>query len=273
MIFEKLSRQLRKLESRPSSQNVHKFRTYSRRVEAVLLELVTKPGRNDRKLVKLLEKLRRKAGRERDLDIQTALLRNLKIPEVARQKTQLLAALGEERIARQKKFESAFDKKTAQGLGKRLKRAEDEIEITSGQPLKAALRLLGELPSGASLTEKVLHQYRITGKRARYLAELDGKVPEAQRLVEQLKWMQDVIGDWHDWWKLAQRAEKLFGGVPRSPLVAALGNITRAKFRQAVEALAATRTELAAGKLLLVPAAAGRKTPSSQPQKSAAAVA
>jgi CHAD domain-containing protein len=272
-VFQKLSRQLKKLESRPTSESVHKFRTYSRRVETLVLELVPKPGRNYKKLLKLLAKLRDKAGRERDLDVQIALLRNLKVPEVARQKAQLLAALGEERARRQAKLEAAFDKATVRELRKRLTRASDEIVISEGEPLKTALRLLAELPADhAPLTERMLHQFRITGKRVRYLAELGGKDPEARRVVELLKRMQDGIGDWHDWWKLTQRAERLFGDVQGSPLVAALRNITRAKFRQALDALAQARRELAAKKPLLVDAATGRKAPDRQP-KAVAAVA
>ena len=60
--------------------------------------------------------------------------------------------------------------------------------------------------------------------------------------------MQDVIGDWHDWVQLAERAEKLFGGVQESALVAVLRNVTRAKFRQAVNTLTETRAALAAKK-------------------------
>src|SRR5271165_5102575 len=207
LIFERLSRQLSKLGSKPTPETVHKFRTYSRRAEAVLVELVAKPGRNDKKLLKHLEKLRKKAGRERDLEVQMALLRNLKIPEVARQKAQLLATLGDERAQRQEKIESSFDKKTVRELRRRLKRAADAVRISAGQPLQAAFRLLAELPaSHTALSEKVLHRYRIVGKQARYLAELAGKDPQALRLVEQLKRLQDAIGDWHDWWKLTQRA-------------------------------------------------------------------
>jgi len=54
--------------------------------------------------------------------------------------------------------------------------------------------------------------------------------------------------DWHDWAELAARAEKLFGGVQDSALVAALRNVTRAKFRQAVVALTETRTASTAKK-------------------------
>jgi CHAD domain-containing protein len=99
-----------------------------------------------------------------------------------------------------------------------------------------------------AITEKTLHQFRIAGKRARYIAELAGKDAEASRLIGLLNHMQDVIGDWHDWVQLAERAETLFGGVQESPLVAVLRNVTRAKFRQAVNTLAETRAALTAKK-------------------------
>jgi CHAD domain-containing protein len=98
------------------------------------------------------------------------------------------------------------------------------------------------------LTEKTLHQYRVIGKRARYIAELADQNPEATRIVEQLKHMQDVIGDWHDWLKLTQKAEALFGGIRDSALVALLRNVTQAKFRQSVDAVAETRTALSGPK-------------------------
>ena len=66
--------------------------------------------------------------------------------------------------------------------------------------------------------------------------------------------MQDLIGDWHDWLKLTQRAEGLFAGVQRSAMIAALRNVTRAKFRQAVDALAETRAGFSGKKPMLVEA-------------------
>jgi hypothetical protein len=60
--------------------------------------------------------------------------------------------------------------------------------------------------------------------------------------------MQDVIGDWHDWLKLTQKAEAIFGGVRDSALVAMLRNVTQAKFRQSVDAVAETRAAFSAKK-------------------------
>jgi hypothetical protein len=75
---------------------------------------------------------------------------------------------------------------------------------------------------------------------------LAGNFAEAQTLATQLKTMQDGIGDWHDWLQLTAYAEKLFGGVQDSSLVAQLRNVTRAKYREAVRVLNQTKGALTA---------------------------
>ncbi len=56
--------------------------------------------------------------------------------------------------------------------------------------------------------------------------------------------MQDGIGDWHDWLQLTDHAEKIFGSVQDSSLVAQLRNVTRAKYREAVRVLGVTKAAL-----------------------------
>src|SRR5437870_7432706 len=128
-VFQKLSRQLSKLANKPAASNVHKFRTYSRRVEALVEALVANPKRKDKKLLKLLARLRKKAGRVRDLDVQIASLRTLKISQEPRRKSQLLRHLNEDRAKKEKKLAANFDKQTVRELRKRLKRAASELEI------------------------------------------------------------------------------------------------------------------------------------------------
>ena len=250
--FRKLSRQLSKLAGKMSPENVHKFRTSSRRVEVLVSDLAERHSGNDKKLLKLLARLRKKAGRVRDLDVQSAALRSLKIPEQPVRKARLMRTLAEERSQREKRLTKSLDKRTVAEVRKRLKRAAASLEIPrNADPLAMARQKLNalEVDQGV-ITEKTLHQFRIAGKRARYIAELAGKDKdaEASRLIGLLNHMQDVIGDWHDWVQLAERAEELFGGVQESPLVAVLRNVTRAKFRQAVNTLTETRSALAARK-------------------------
>jgi len=248
LMFRKLGRELTKLARKPAPENVHGFRTISRRVEALLMEVIPEHHRNDEKLLKLLARLRKKAGRVRDLDVQIAALRDLKIPGGNGHKSQLLNALVEERAKREQKLAKAFDRETAAEIRKRIKRATSQMNIPSHtEPLTLTLNKLAQLGRDhAPVTEKILHQYRIIGKRARYIAELAGPDAQAERVVEQLKHMQDVIGNWHDWLKLTEKAEELLGEVRESALVAMLRNVTQAKFRQSLDAVAEIRAALAA---------------------------
>ena len=102
--FRKLARQMSKLADKPAPENVHKFRTSSRRVEVLVSDLAESRSGNDKKLLKLLGRLRKKAGRVRDLDVQSAALRSLKIPQEPGRKSQLMRTLAEERDQREKKL-------------------------------------------------------------------------------------------------------------------------------------------------------------------------
>ena len=128
-VVEKLNRQLPKLASKPQPKNVHQFRTHTRRLEAVLEEVAPEFGRNEKKLLKQLARLRRKAGRVRDLDVQVAALRSLKIPHDAGRKTQLLRTLVETRSKREQKLAKALDSATVRELKRRLKRAAANCKI------------------------------------------------------------------------------------------------------------------------------------------------
>ena len=271
--FRRLSRQLSKLASKPIPENIHRFRTSSRRVEVLVSDLAQERGRNDKNLLKLLGRLRKKAGRVRDMDVEIAALRSLKIPQEPVRKSQLMRTLAEERGKREKKLIKALDKKTVAEVRKRLKRTAGSLEIPKNtNPLAVAMRKVTELELDQSaVTEETLHRFRIAGKRARYIAEMASKNAEATRLIEQLNHMQDAIGDWHDWAQLAERAEKLFGGVQDSALVAALRNVARAKFRQAVNTLTETRPKLAGKKA--APATTLGHRPSRQSSAPDAAVA
>lgn len=244
--LRKLDTQFSRLKTKPSPASVHKFRTHSRRVETWFQELVPESDRSDRKLIKTLCRLRKKAGKVRDLDVQLELLQSLNVPQELRLKTRLICVMQEERDRREKKFRKALHSASIPRIRKQLKHAFPISELRAdADPLQIARGLFSRIShSQAAVTEKRLHEFRIQGKKARYIAELSGDTAEAKRIVSALKNMQDVIGDWHDWLQLGNRAEELFSEVHDSALLSALRNIRRAKFRHAIEVLAATRVEL-----------------------------
>jgi CHAD domain-containing protein len=242
-VFQKLERDLIKLSSKPQPDSVHRFRTGTRRLQILLGELSPKLDRNQKKLLKLLGRIRKRAGKVRDLDVQSAALRSLKVPREPRRKTQLVNQLIELRAQQEKKLRKAVDKASVREIRKRLKRAAGRFDLrTSRDPLAVAKAMLATLDrAGAPLTETVLHQYRILSKRARYAAEFANPSPQADQFIAQLKRIQDASGDWHDWLTLTQTANQHLGDVRESPLVAELHNVTGAKFRRAVAVLSQMR--------------------------------
>ncbi len=248
VVFEKLERDLLKLGSKPRAENVHGFRTGTRRIQILLGELSPKLGRNDKKLLKLLERIRKRAGKVRDLDVQLGALRELKAPREPRRKTELANRLIGRRGDQEKKLRHDVDDHTVREIRKRLKRASKSFRSqASRDPLEVAREMLKPMDTHEEMSEAMLHRYRILTKRARYAAEFAGRSAEATKFISGLKRIQDALGDWHDWLTLRQSAVAVVGEVQQSPLLTELQNVTGAKFRHAVAVLAQVRgTQMAA---------------------------
>ena len=109
-VFQNLERDLVKLASKPQAKTVHRFRTGTRRLQILLSELSPKLDRSDKKLLKQLGRIRKRAGKVRDLDMQAAALRSLKVPREPRRKSQLVSHLIELRSQQEKKLASSSTK-------------------------------------------------------------------------------------------------------------------------------------------------------------------
>jgi CHAD domain-containing protein len=243
VVFQKLEQDLSKLGSEPRAENVHRFRTGTRRLQILLGELSPKLERSQKKLLKLLGRIRKRAGKVRDLDVQLAALRALKVPREPRRKTQLVNHLIEVRARQEKKLRKTVDEDTIREIRKRLKRASKNFNPGASQdPLAVAKGMLDAIDHGdAPVTEALLHQYRIQTKRARYAAEFAEPSVDGEKFIAGIKRIQDAIGDWHDWLTLTQTASQRLGEVRESSLVAELHNVTGAKFRHAVAVLSQMR--------------------------------
>jgi len=244
-LFQKTERSLLKLSSSQQADRVHSFRTTARRLQTLLEEVIPERSRNQKKLLKLLDQIRKRAGKVRDLDVQLAALRSFKIAQEPRRKTQLTQGLIELRAKHEKRLRKILQKDAICGIRKRLRRALKELRVKTGSdPLLAARGMLAQARGPeAKLTEDVLHRYRVAVKRARYAAEFAPRSAEATEFLAQLKRLQDVIGDWHDWLTLKESAVASLGNVNESSLVAALHNVTGGKFRRAVAEVSALQTK------------------------------
>jgi CHAD domain-containing protein len=272
LVFDRMNRYIGRLSKSLTPENVHRFRTNSRRVEAVIDQLAPET-RNKKKVLKLVAKLRKRAGKLRDIDVQSAFLKNLKVPDRQNHRAQLLELLEEEHARRARKLKKAANPSTLQELRKRLRREQAAIKLDGIDPLRLAASALPK-PGQAPLTEKTLHAFRIGAKHARYLAELAGENPAAKVFVDELRRAQDAAGEWHDAVKLKEKAEKRFGSASESALVSVLQNISRSRFRNASNTLMAAINNLSQPQESATPPAqARRKTAASDMNVSGSAVA
>jgi CHAD domain-containing protein len=248
--FRKLARVFTRVRKAASPDSVHKMRTGIRRVET-LLEALEADGRNERRLLKRLQRLRRRGGRVRDLDVQAEALRNLKIETEGACKNQVVDHLRQQRGKQAKKLVSMLDGDLPE-LRKRLRRAAARLakpEAASQKrapgldPLARALRQFAAIADWP-LNDQNLHEFRLRCKRIRYTAEMAGDKPEAVYAVQQLKNIQDAIGAWHDWTELTATAVRVLEDAATCPLVVAMRNVTRAKLSHALRVVNQSRSNL-----------------------------
>ena len=260
-LFRRLDLLLSRTGAAPTPERVHQVRTTARRLEAVLEIVYPEPTKRIAKLLDGLKRLRRRAGAVRDLDVQSAALRTLKIGREAERKTRLLAALADSRSSREAQFQRVIQSRKTEKLRKRLQVTAAEMAQASVppeqnghnwppvwidfDPVAASLRMFARLARQTkAITSDNIHSYRTSCKRIRYVAEMAGSSPESKRVVGLLKRVQDSIGDWHDWLTLTVTAEELFSHSLDSAMVSALRNIANAKFVEARAVAADSRREL-----------------------------
>jgi CHAD domain-containing protein len=243
-IFRKTKRELDRLSSEKHAKAVHSFRTSTRRLETLVEEIAPSRNRHQKKLLKMLNAIRRRAGKVHDLDVQLDALRSLKVPQEPRRKTHLMQGLIELRRKRETKLRKLLRKQDIRDIHKRFKQAYRAFETNGARdPLAVARKMLqSAIAAGPAMDAEKLHRCRIVVKRARYAAELAEKSVASTRFLTELKRMQDALGNWHDWQLLTETARQRLGEVNQSSLVAVLHNVTQGKFRQAVKAVSAPET-------------------------------
>ena len=141
-MFQKMERALLKLSSGQDAESVHSFRTTSRRLQTLLEQVVPERDRNQKKLLKMLDRIRKRAGKLRDIDVQLAALRSLKVPQEPRRKTQLMHGLIELRAKHEKTLRKLLSKEKIREIRKRLKRASRKVKSETGRDALGVARAM-----------------------------------------------------------------------------------------------------------------------------------
>ena|GEM_PF-449360 len=219
-LTEDLSEVVSKLSEDATPKCVHRLRTTIRRIESLISYAHPDLGKKQERSLEKLEELRRRAGKVRDIDVQSRLLDHLGNGSTAKDRRTLLSLLEKRRERQLKRLRSALVRLADHKLFSRLERVAERVgNGPSGDnrplaPLEEARlqlsRLAADFSSRPSLKPNRLHEARIQLKKIRYLAELADDSNERKMFLEQLKSVQDAVGEWHDWEELTNLAEKRF---------------------------------------------------------------
>jgi CHAD domain-containing protein len=239
------------LEDPSGVETVHRVRTGTRRVEAMVDVLMMEAAPQNPELDEAaarwraqLRKFRRAAAPVRDLDVHRQLLE--KYAGVGKEGEKEHARLQQSEVEKQAatpEIKTAVEQQAEQldawlkharerDAGELTKQIRKRLEKMDG--LAAAFAAawqtqrgrrkpvrkpaLAALDAFATLSEEIplldagnLHDFRKGAKKARYVTEAGGEDAHAQAIGRAIKRVQDVIGDWHDWLCLADEARIALG--------------------------------------------------------------
>src|SRR5215831_6791249 len=122
--LRKLRRLLREVSEQPLPERVHQLRTTIRRTETFLSSQDLTEKRDVKKLLQQLAKLRRRAGKVRDLDVQTFALRTVHIGQEEDTKIRLMDELRSQRSKLGKKLQVGIQDKFSPRMRERMKKVE-----------------------------------------------------------------------------------------------------------------------------------------------------
>ena len=264
--LRELSKTLKSLTLDPTPNEVHKLRTTTRRVEAIVSVLAQLEGKESRRLLKSIEPVRKASGGVREMDVMIAnarklaryadgdsLARLLGQLQIARQQSavELRRAISRRRDAAQenlKEYSSlvraalARAKRPASGNGSLL-HPHDGIHT-------AAINVVRELGEWPPLNAENIHAFRLKVKELRYILQLSADANPG--LSDALGNVQRRIGDWHDWHQLNEIAREVLNPERDGALLARIRQTTGRRLKQALAAANALR-----GRYLTVPFAQG----------------
>jgi CHAD domain-containing protein len=243
----KVRKFLKKARKRPSPQEIHDLRTHARRFEATVEALAMNSRRNERRILQDLSRLRKRAGKIRDMDVLTGCAAKVHVDGEEDCSVQLLEYLGAKRYRQANKMRvlirecGAELRQRLNGSAAQLRtlvgRAQKNESDTKASPprdaMATAFQLSSALRTPARLDRRNLHPYRLKVKELRYVLQMS-ETADQQRFVEKLGQVKDAIGEWHDWEELVGIATELLDHGTDCKLLRELKSVSNRKYGDAL---------------------------------------
>jgi CHAD domain-containing protein len=254
--IQKSVRNLRKLvkkaPKRLTPDQVHDLRTLTRSFEAAVDALGLDSKRSERRLLRELARVRKRAGKVRDMDVLTGHASSLHVEKEQNCLVQLLEYLGSARYRHAKKL-SVVIKESGPTLRRHLKRSSAHFQkvipivskrdngknfsnqrtAAAAEAAATALKLAKDLENPPTLNRSNLHPYRLKVKELRNILQMADH-PGNQPFIDALGEVKDAIGEWHDWEELVAIAAGLLDHGPACKLLHELRAVTARKYERAL---------------------------------------
>jgi len=237
----KIRKFVKKAPTQPTPEQVHDLRTNTRKLESALHALSLDSNRNEQRLLKSVKRIRKRAGKIRDMDVLTAHVCSVKLNGEGDCEVQLLEHLGARRQKYAKKLHSSVLNESA-GLKKTLQREVAELDVLrqDSKPEQAAaqagahaLELASHPADPPRLNRTNLHPYRLKVKELRYVLQMAENNGQAG-FVKDLDKVKDSIGEWHDWEELIAIAADVLDHGSGCRLQQELKRISESKYEHAL---------------------------------------
>jgi CHAD domain-containing protein len=253
--LRELGKSMKTLRSSAMPSEIHKLRTATRRTEAIAAALPPVHVKKSRRLVKLIEPVRKAAGDVRDMDVLTTHLRRLARGHAGNSLTRLMEHLQAARqqykvdlqraLHRQSKTIRAelkdFSKHVRSALApaKPGSKGAERNRLAFEAVQTVAMSTVRELQAWPALDQANVHEFRLRVKELRYLLQLYSEAdPE---LVDKLAEVQRLVGDWHDWFQLDEIAREVLHRPQDAALRAHIAEKAKLKLRRALASANALR--------------------------------
>jgi CHAD domain-containing protein len=245
--FRKLRKLLKEMPRQPLPNQVHDLRTNTRALEAMASALSLDSRSRMKKLLKDLARIRKRAGKVRDLDVLTSYAATLQAKGEQDCSVRLIEHLGAERRKKARKLHSAVTKQ-ARVVRPALKQTSSlfaeqvsDAGHSAGDPGAAAaratasaLKLERQLSEPRRLHRRNLHPYRLKVKELRNVLRMAEEGNSSREFVDVLGEVKDSIGAWHDWQELLSIAREVLDHHA-CKLIRELNRICQEKYSNALK--------------------------------------
>ncbi|HVN94655.1 MAG TPA: CHAD domain-containing protein [Terracidiphilus sp.] len=260
-----LSKTLKRLPNDPPIEEVHKLRTTVRRVEAIVAVLAQADGKEERRLLKAIEPVRKAAGGVREMDVMIANARKLARSMPGDSLTRLVEQL---HIARKQNADElrrvlgrrrSAVRESLKEYAKRIRAVANHTEKTATKGSdggaqagihSAAANVVRTLSEWPPLNAENIHEFRLKVKELRYILQLSDEANSD--MGEALGLVQRRVGDWHDWHQLEEIAGEILNPERDGALLKRISETTGRRFQQALKEANSLR-----GRYLSAPRALG----------------